>query len=339
MSHDSVFVFGFAEPQILGQDAKYYPRFNLFASPQDIIDTWGPGNFVVAPDINGEQKIVSILVGGGGISLAAEQHNIYHWSSNLRKAFAREPTMRLTEKIVVAASISVNLNCDLEEEYCLKFCDEYRDPLGTFVPYWMLVEQQAGIQVGQYASLIYNQTWAKRTGTTLKELQMLQPIDQVIPFLESTWGLQVSFSSGLARRVKMRELLAEVLPTFVERKVPPPPLWKELRDSHGFLDLLRQGDLAVWFCQANINHRACYDLACALIRSIAMILHDTGIDPSGKHFVLAWIRSQMCIPLQYIKLPVENINYWTIVLQDSSDCATFAYLTTACLQIQGRGCR
>jgi hypothetical protein len=339
MLHSPVLVFGFARNERNSRIANSTRKYNVCATPEQIIDTWGPGNFVVSSGGDGKLNIISILIGGGSICLDSERHNMYHWSPDLQQTLNQEATMRLTEKITVATSIALNLECNLSEEDCLRVCDAYRDPLGTFEPYWAVVERQAGFQGGQYATVVYNQTWAKRTGTTLKELQMLQPIDQILPFLESTWGLQVSFCSGLARRVKMRELMADVLPAFMQRKVPCPALWSELRDTHGFLDTLKQSDLAPWLSRVSQQHSTCYDFACALIRSIAMILHDTGIDPSEKHFVVGWIPAEASIPLQCIRLPVTKTNYWTKVLQDSSDCATFAYLTTACLQLQGRGCR
>ncbi|SMQ48207.1 unnamed protein product [Zymoseptoria tritici ST99CH_3D7] len=426
MLRGPVLVFGFARELTLDDDL--LTKYDLLASPQDIIDTWGPGNFVVGANESGEQGIVSIMIGGGCIAPGVEQQGTYHWSRDLRKAFNQEddpftttqqlsergkaednvdrhlvtshflhylqlersdpkklevlqliaallgwddaqreqaglvrqvrrvsetdlawnrlprstlrrPTMQLTEKIIIATSVTLNTKCSMDEEDCLKVSDGYRDPLGTFEPYWALAEQQAGVQAGQYATLVYNQTWVKRIGMTLKELQMLQPTDEILPFLESTWGLQVSFCSGLAGRVKMRELLADVLPALMERKVPQPSLWKELRDSHAFIETLKQGDLAAWLSDASVNHSACYDFACVLIRSITMMLRDTGIDPSEKHFVVAWMPSQPFVPPQCIKIPVNRTNFWTKVLQDTSDCATFAYLTTACLQIQGHGCR
>jgi hypothetical protein len=336
MLHDAVFVLGPAECG--SSDREAATKFNLLACPQDIIDTWGPGNFVVATDAHNEQRIIRILVGGGSIYLAAEQSGVYHWSPDFHQAFDGEPTMSLTEKMIVAASVVVNPNCGLNDDDFMRICEEFRDPLGTFEPYWAMVEQQAGVQAGQYLNMVYNHTWAKKTGRTLKELQMLKPMDEVIPFLESTWGLQVSFCTGLARRVKMRELLADILPAFIERKTPAPPEWTELRDSHGILDILRQGDLAAWF-KGIAKHAHCYDLTCALIRSVTMLLHDTGIDPSGTHFVVAWVPSESHLPLQCIKLRVENANSWTRVLQDSGDCATFAYFTTTCLEIQGHRCR
>ncbi|KYG40860.1 hypothetical protein M433DRAFT_77102, partial [Acidomyces richmondensis BFW] len=336
MLHDSVIVLGPAEHR--SSDREAATKFNLLACPQDIIDTWGPGNFIVATDAHSEQRIVRILVGGGSIYLAAEQSHVYHWSPGLHKAFDGKPTMSLTKKILIAASVVVNPNCELNDDDFMRICEEYRDPLGTFEPYWTIEELQAGIQAGQYLNMIYNQTWAKKTGRTLKELLMLKPLNEVIPFLESTWGLQVSFCTGLARRVKIRELLADVLPAFVERKIPAPPEWTELRDSHGILDILRQGDLAAWLKEI-AKHAQCYGLTCALIRCITMLLHDTGIDPSGTHFVVAWVPSQSHLPLQCIRFQIENTNFWTRVLQDSGDCATFAYFTTTCLEIQGHGCR
>jgi hypothetical protein len=314
-------------------------KFNLLASPEDIVDTWGPGGFVMAMDAIGESKIISILIGGGCISLDTEQPNTYHWGPELQLAFDQAPTMRRKDKIVVATSIAVNPECHLDEEECFRICDEYRDPLGTYEAFWTMVERQAGLQAGLYATAVYNQTWAKRAGRILKESLILDLELDVLPFLESTSGLQVSFCSGLARRVRMRVLMAEVLPAFVQQKVLLPAQWVNLRDSLQFLNILREGDLKGWLRNAELNHHACYELACVLIRAVARLLQYTGIDQSEKHFIVAWFPSLPGISPQCIRIPPDKTNYWTRVLQDSSDCATFAYFTSACLQISSCGCR
>ena len=339
MLQNSVLVFSLFGHDRVQHDVNDDVPLHLLASPQDIVDTWGPGNFVVTSESNEECNISRIVIGGGCIFRNVGRDNIYHWSPGLHLSASEVPTMSLRTKVMIGASIVLNQNCHRQEEDCLQLCDEYRDPLGSVESHWELMERQAGIQAGQYATLIFNLTWAKRTGTTLKELHMLRPTDQLVPFLESMWGLQVSFCSGFARRVKMRELLSEIIPTFVGRKAPTPQQWTELRDTHCFLDILKHGDLSTWLNRVWFQDRKCYDLACALMQSITMILYDTGIDPSGKYFVVAWIPSQACIPLQCMRIRTEHCNFWTKVLEDSIDCATFAYLTMKCLQIEGRGCR
>jgi hypothetical protein len=48
-------------------------RYDLLASPEDIMDTWGPGQFVRAPDGDGNLQIYAISIGGGTITANAEK--------------------------------------------------------------------------------------------------------------------------------------------------------------------------------------------------------------------------------------------------------------------------
>ncbi len=46
--------------------------------------------------------------------------------------------------------------------------------------------------------------------------------------LEYPYGVQDSAYTGIARRVRLRNLLADVLPVYVAGLVSKPPLWKVL---------------------------------------------------------------------------------------------------------------
>ncbi|KAI7550223.1 hypothetical protein KC331_g3314, partial [Hortaea werneckii] len=121
-------------------------RFNLLACAQDIVDTWGPGTFIVALDVNKEEKIASILLCGGRIFLPDDGRDIYHWSSDFRETAVSEGTIQRTDKVVIAGTIAVNQACDLREQDCLRLCEAYRDTLGAEESYWEVKQQQVGLQ-------------------------------------------------------------------------------------------------------------------------------------------------------------------------------------------------
>ncbi|GAB1742567.1 hypothetical protein NU219Hw_g8108t1 [Hortaea werneckii] len=263
-------------------------RFNLLACAQDIIDTWGPGTFIVALDVNREEKIASILLCGGRIFLPDDGRDIYHWSSDFRETAVSEGTIQRTDKVVIAGTMAVNQACDLREQDCLRLCEAYRDTLGAAESYWEVKQQQVGLQAGQYVTALLNKTWEKRPGKTWKALYLSRPFEcSLVPFLESTWGLQVSFCSGYARRVKMRELMADLLPAYMGRQIQPLVGWEKLRDVHDVINCLRHGDLPQWLAHVAKKDYESFELLNTWMRLLATDLSDTGIDATGKHFVVA----------------------------------------------------
>jgi len=118
--------------------------------------------------------------------------------------------------------------------------------LGTFGAHWELHERQAGIQTGQYVLGQFNQTWRKVQGKTLKQLQLEQEDNLLLPFLEATWGLQVSFCTSVARRVPLRELVADVLPIFANTLFLQPELWEGLITNHNIIDAFQNHGLREW---------------------------------------------------------------------------------------------
>ena len=119
-------------------------------------------------------------------------------------------------KIIIGALVTVNEKCSIDERKCWLDSCSALEPLGTFAARWELNERQGGIQAGQYVVGQFNQTWCKIQGKTLKQFQLEQEDDLLLPFLESTWGLQVSFCTSVARRVPLRELVADMLPIFAK---------------------------------------------------------------------------------------------------------------------------
>jgi hypothetical protein len=310
-----------------------------------LIDTWGPAGLVLSQEAPGKATVLRILIRGGVIQRTYKR--LWHWGLDADEQDPGLGGATVTESLRIGALVTTNPGCNLNERIGLHISHEFRTVLGTYSPFWLERQRQAGISAGQYVTVQFVDVMEKDPGRTLKKnkVENLYRIlsssssDQLLPFLKSPYGVRVSFCSGLARRVEMRELFADLLPSWMQRQVPPPGSWVELRDTHTVLDTLRRGDLSRWITQLFQQDRQCYDFLCEAIVDITNHLSTTGVDQSGSNFVVAWVLSQGDIDNQCFKVPITRDNLWTRVLQDSSESATFAYMTLDCLQLRGQGCR
>ena len=157
--------------------------------------------------------------------------------------------------------------------------------------------------------------------------------DHLLPFLDSNWGLQVSFCTGIARRVALRTVIADVMPALIESRWPVPRYWQSIKDRD-IIGAFHSGSLHEWMAQlpnelqASVIH---------IVRYIINILQYTGVDKNGKNFVIAWIQKDK--PLQCFKIPCKDESHWVLMLADSEDCATFAYVTSTCLETENIKCQ
>src|SRR5436190_21036667 len=92
----------------------------------------------------------------------------------------------------------------------------------------------------------FNQTWSKIQGKNLKHFQLEQEDDLLLPSLDTTWGLQVSFCTSIARRVPLRELVADMLPIFANTLFFQQELWEDLRTNHNITDASQKHGLREW---------------------------------------------------------------------------------------------
>lgn len=155
-----------------------------------------------------------------------------------------------------------------------------------------------------------------------------------LAFLLSNCGLQVSFCTGVARRVALRELLADVMVSFVESRLVKPAFWDELKTHYDIVENFKNGDLQEWFNQLATPYK---ETTVGIVRSMLEVLKDTGIDKNGEELVIAWIRREG--PYTCLRLRCEKTSLWARILADSEDCATFACITPLCLESENHKCR
>ena len=151
--------------------------------------------------------LYTVEIGGGIITCADEQAGKLHWSPSSMSYDACKWTFSPKKKIMIGGT-TVKLKCPLDETKTFQHpvTSRHIRHLGTHQCSWLVQERQTGIQGGQYAVLAFSQTYIKRPGVTLKQRQLMLPSNEIdLDFLNSTCGLQISFCTGVTRRVALRE--------------------------------------------------------------------------------------------------------------------------------------
>ena len=301
-------------------------KYDLLASPEDLVDTWGPGRFIKGLSSTKVERLYAIEIGGGVIRPTAEDATRFHWEKGILDYEDLSTQFDSHTKILIAAT-KLNGSCPLDQSLTWPVCNPFMENLGTRPDYWRLAEIQAGSQAGQYVMLQFNRTWVKQDGITLKDRQLNAAPETIdLPFLESLWGLQVSLCTGVARRVPVREMLADVMKVYVEKRLPVPTLWNDLSNKHKIVDSLRGPHMETWFGKLSTEFQT---LVVRIVRDILSILGDTGYNGQRDELVIACPLPED--PFRCFRIPCEKYQHlWTRALADSETCATFAYITPEC---------
>lgn len=339
-----VFVFQYVErfdksrPYSPSFRLKTDKKFDIVAFPEDLLDTWGPGGLLASKD--DLERFHAISIGGGLVAptpgaVKTDEMPVLHWSriwgvdSTSPLIFSRK------EKIIVGTMISTNETCDAEPHSQLRMAVSLLRELGTFRSYWGVSQRQLrlGLQGDTVSLLQFNQTWVKRCGIT-KKSKLLTQNSLFLADLDGTFGVQVSICTDIARRVRLRDLLADVLPTYVGALVTKPPHWQTLMDEFDILHELRHGNLGSWLVSLGHHLQVTFE---SLAVAVLFLLQDTGFDHKGQTFVIGCIQPEL--PFQCFKVSCREENYWARMVADSEEVATFAYITTQCIQTSSIKCR
>ncbi|OQU97801.1 hypothetical protein CLAIMM_03686 [Cladophialophora immunda] len=164
----------------------------------------------------------------------------------------------------------------------------------------------------------------------------LQPLDTQGVFWEAQ-ERQAGFQGGhfctsVARRVSLRELVTDLLPTFVN------PLeqdtWDELVNVHHIVQNFTRGNLFDWLRTLSPRLQR---YVFALIRAILEQLQHTGLDRGNATLAIAW--PQEGDLERGLKIPCKAQTCWAQIIADAEDCATFAYVTSKRLETNQVKCR
>ncbi|KPM41876.1 hypothetical protein AK830_g4722 [Neonectria ditissima] len=317
-------------------------KYDVRAFPQDILDTWGPGELVYRPE--DKETFLAIKIGHGYICPPSQDGTVgkYHWDGSVN-FLPTSPSLKPDKEIVIGSLISENLHCNNDEKKCWQESARRFDQLGVYDSYYKRSEVQGGFQLGwDQLAITSNVVWAKRPGRTIKDKSFETGAYMSSSFLEFYWGVRVSFCTGVAQRVLLRELVADLLPAFAEcsSSQTHKSWWDKLSGpEHQIIErfkgtVLPEVSLSDWLENLPKDLRK---FVRALIKHIFDTLKDTGLSPDGRYFSVAW--PQRGFVTRGFRVSVNEHNRWMPMLADSADCATFAYISNNCLEVGDFKCR
>ena len=310
--------------------------FDIRASLEDILDTWGPGQIIRRE--RGEPP-VAIKVGGGYIipPHSDDESGKYHWS---RELVLSKVSFDLKDEVVIGSWVAINPNCSINEEACWKNMDGIGGlgELGVYNSFHETSEVQIGLQGGpDHFNITANKVWAKRRGRTIKTEILECNGPELLCALDFYWAVRISFCTGVAQRLRLGNLVADVHPSFVYSKEES-SLLQVLENEHGLVENFRGSisnqPITDWL--GNLPGEL-QNFVCQLVGRILRRFRGTGLSPDGTYFLAAW--PQRSFNNRCIRVPVGGRSRWTPILADSDDCATFAYISNACLQSRDFKCR
>ncbi|KAI1022967.1 hypothetical protein LB503_000031 [Fusarium chuoi] len=311
-------------------------KVDLKACPEDVLDTWGPGDFIIPKD--DPESLHAIHIGGGLITCTSVENNqapILHWNRLSPSNTPFTSTFPRNEKLIIGLRVSINQACALNPQW-FKMSLELLQELGTYPSFWEVSERQVGVggQAGQSAVgiLSFTQTWVKRLGQTRKA-KLLASRSLLIADLEGRFAVQVSFCTGIARRVSLRELLADVLSIYVAGLATKPHRWDDLEQS-GIEEILRDNNFRIRLKQLDRELQKEFE---TLAFAVLFLLQDTGVDGHGENFVVGCVSTGL--PTECVKIPLARESFWAKILADSEEVATFAYMTPTCFQTGAVRCQ
>lgn len=306
----------------------------------DIADTWGPGLLISRPGTTYGQQVYAIEIGGGVIRSVESQgirvdlnKPLYHWSPRYGSysEMRTQPTFSCWDGIRIGA-IEARQHCPLDPEKYRKRSEQILSNLGTVADSWELGERQVALQAGYYTVLQLGNTFVRKLGITVKQ-QIIEQWSSMpnIHTLDVPWGLQVSLCTGVARRVSLRALIGDLL--FTHIKSLQLDQWQNMlpKAKEAFWGL---HDLSKWYEGLNANEKSCL---IAIIHYVLGLLKGTGVDRGSRRMSVLWPHGTN--GSYGIKLKCDGKNSWTRILHDSESCATFAAVTSQCIEGPSHKCR
>ncbi|OAA38153.1 calcium/calmodulin-dependent protein kinase kinase [Cordyceps fumosorosea ARSEF 2679] len=353
MLQSPVLVFGTAEsPTKRGKQAVTASEVkdDVLASAEDLIDTWGPAQFIVTPNSNSNKnhnnssssngmQPSAISICGGVIFMAEQVSNRFHWSKQVSPEEFCHGFLDPAVKIRIGSPVTVNKTCQLDTKRCRAHATSlgFLSPLGTYAPAWALAEKQFGIQAGQYAVVQANAAYHRFPGRTLKQYRLEQGDEELVPFLDDCWAVQVSLCTGVARRVPLREMVADLLPIFANNLTFRDDYdnWVCLTKDKGIIEAFRGKSLRPWLRTLSRPH---HDLVLQMVRRILHTLSETGLDREGKSLLVSWPYeddTRHCFNVDLRK----RESSWARLIADCEDSAIFVYASRHCLETAEYRCR
>ncbi|KAF3916445.1 hypothetical protein ABW21_db0209022 [Orbilia brochopaga] len=313
-------------------------KFDVLATAEDILDTWGPGNFVIQSSPTLGKFPCAIRLRDGLIYATSNEANTsLHWSDAVDIHRLQPIPFHPRAILLIGSPVEINSTCTIDENECWQKSHCAFENLDVHKHYWEHNETQGGYQAGNYFLVQANWTKHKIPGSTFKQEILEQDPKMLVRYLNCLCGLQVSFCTGVARRVTLRELIADLFPVFTPIWILDDAIRDELENHHNIPEAFRTATV-----QDHLKRlpKHLHTQVLTVIWNIVSCLRHTGIDPEGKFLSAAWLRAQDDGPPRCLRISCnDRKNSWVHVLADSEDCATFAYISTNCLVTPEVPCR
>ena len=297
-------------------------KYDVLAYLEDVLDTWGPGNFIYRKDAG--QSPVAVRIRDG--FLFACGNDKYHWSKSINSLEQLGP-IDPQQQLEIGDLLLVNDQCAHAEGDCWKRLANAMDTLGTSRSWWDTLQLQAGLQGGQFVVGQLMQTLTKRKGGTVKEAVLAWPDADFIQLMDRLWGIQISYCTRVAKRVRLRTLVADLLPAFSLGRVSESTLKA--------ISLLRDEALTPIELAERLK-TICDNSIYTMVGKILRTLEHTGVDRTGRFFCIAW--PYMGQTASCLNIALEGPSSWAKCLADSHCSATFAYMTMKCLETDSVRC-
>jgi hypothetical protein len=251
---------------------------DLSITTGDLLDLWGPGTFISCPTPRPENWLLGIAIRGGVLYKPSTDAAKMHWTAaraedmHGRAPFKLDPSTK-----VIIGAILVDPNCPTEpgpSNTVLRtnISIDIKE-LGTSRARWDMRERQSGVQAGQYLNVMLNATWIKRDTHTQKK-KGLERVD--LDILDQPWGLLVSVCTGVAQRVALREVIAEVMLPIVCAYIDGLPEWQTLMSTgEGLLEELKKSTFRDWFSMLDYTAQRALG---ELIHDVLCLIHWTGVN-------------------------------------------------------------
>jgi hypothetical protein len=303
-------------------------------SIENIIDSWGPGVLIsdANPDVPYGENVRSVMIAGSVIAPSSASDLpaiVYHWG-RFDAPNNGDLMFNIRESLRIGA-ITVQCCWTLNSEKCRKVSEPYLDNLGTEADYWRLAERQMMLQSGQYVGLQVGSVYSKMKGRSLKTTLLdMWGVMPDLRLLLQPWGLQVSLCTGVARRVPLKALIGEPMFSYIDGISLQH--WDDIKAG---IQLAFDGtiDCISWTSGLQGPQRDCL---IKVVTFFLAVLQDTGVDREGKLLRMLWPHEKSLS--HAISLKCSKYNLWARVLKDSPSCATFAAVTSTCLEAPGHQC-
>jgi hypothetical protein len=320
-------------------------RYYLSVFLADFADLWGPLRLQYMGDST--DVVSEVLVRGGTIQAAEDEavtlranETLCHWLDwtdvkSVTHNSQRKSISTMRRLLVGTPGIEPGLNeqrflvsttcaCDGKKRY-----SDSRDAfeLKTRIPSWSLAERTAQISGGAYVNLLYGHTWKLNAGWTLKDVIVVDWVDQSrepshVPkpfYLDYLVVLNISRCTGHSRRVSLWSLFREEALRRYLRQALDDRLYRDFETMVQFFPP-NASFVHIW---KSISKNG-QEVFKAVSRAVLTILRSTGVGEDGS--LQAWdVTSSNRLDGKKVRPP------WGAMVKDDSACATFAILTDNCV--------